>query len=330
MTDVVADAARDDWTTRLPSPLRPYAQLARWDRPIGWWLLLWPCWWSVGLALNAFFGRSSAEGGQFTASADGAIDVWLTALALLALFWLGAVAMRGAGCTWNDIADRDLDAGVARTRSRPLPSGRTTVRRALVFLVAQLLVGLGVLLSVGAIGSVDAIWLGFLAVPIVVAYPFAKRITSWPQVVLGLAFSWGALMGWMALFGSLSLTPLLLYAGCIAWTVGYDTIYAHQDREDDTLMGIRSTARLFGGRTRPAIAVIYALALLLFASAFWAAGVHPVAWLGLALAGTHMARQIVRLDIDDAAQCLMLFKSNTQIGWLIFAGLIAGAALASV
>ena len=332
----VADAVPGDWTAKLPAPIRPYAQLARWDRPIGWWLLLWPCWWSVGLALNAWIVPASdlgpsafddlyTEGGLRAATAGA----WTASAALLALFWVGAVAMRGAGCTWNDITDRHLDAGVARTRSRPLPTGRVTVRGAFAFLAVQLLVGLAVLLSVGFVGSLNAIWLGFLSVPIVVAYPFAKRITNWPQIVLGLAFSWGALMGWMALFGSLSAAPFLLYAGCVAWTVGYDTIYAHQDREDDALMGIRSTARLFNQRTKPALVLIYAIALVLFAAAFWTADVHPFAWIGLALAGLHMARQIARLDINDASQCLALFRSNSQIGWLIFAGLIAGAVAAS-
>ena len=330
--DTVADAAPNDWTARLPSSIRPYAQLARWDRPIGWWLLLWPCWWSVGLALNTTIPSfvelgPDAFADLYFGTIDAAISTsWLVSLSSLALFWLGSVAMRGAGCTWNDITDRHLDAGVARTRSRPIPSGRVGVRGALVFIVAQLLVGLGVLIALALLSP--ALWnviaLGFLAVPIVVAYPFAKRVTNWPQIVLGLAFSWGALMGWMAMFGALSAAPFLLYAGCLAWTVGYDTIYAHQDREDDAMMGIRSTARLFGERTVPALIAIYALALTLFAAAFWTANVHPIAWLGLALAAVHMARQIARLDIGDPDQCLALFRSNTQVGWLIFGGLILG------
>ena len=332
-TDTVADAAPNDWTTRLPSPVRPYAQLARWDRPIGWWLLLWPCWWSVGLALNALIPSLMELGPvAFADLYHGTLgsmiaELLLIAGALLGLFWLGSVAMRGAGCTWNDITDRHLDAGVARTRSRPIPAGRVGVRGAMAFIVVQLAVGLGVLLSLAALSPDPwfVIALGFLAVPIVVAYPFAKRVTNWPQIVLGLAFSWGALMGWAVLFGALSVAPLLFYAGCIAWTVGYDTIYAHQDREDDALMGIRSTARLFGERTVPALIAIYALALTLFAAAFWAAYVHPIAWFGLALAAAHMARQIMRLDIDDPDQCLALFKSNTQVGWLIFGGLMLGA-----
>ena len=331
--NTVADAVPNDWTARLPAGLRPYAQLARWDRPIGWWLLLWPCWWSVALALNwavvpGWLNRASwvrLDGGHPT---NGTLLE--TALFALVLFWIGAIAMRGAGCTWNDITDRELDAGVARTSSRPLPSGRVTVRRALGFVIAQLAIGLGVLLSLAALSPGAApfvIALAFLAVPIIVAYPFAKRVTDWPQLVLGLAFSWGALMGSAVMFGALGWQLLLLYAGCVAWVVGYDTIYAHQDREDDALVGVRSTARLFGTRTKPALAALYGLALLLFAAAFIAAGAHPIAYAGLALAALHMGRQITRLDIDDAGQCLALFRSNTQIGWLVFGGLMAGVAV---
>ena len=305
----VADAVSGHWTRHLPEPVRPFAQMARWDRPIGWWLLLWPCWWSVMLAATAQGNRAET-------------DVrWI--LALLALFMVGAIAMRGAGCTWNDITDRKLDAEVARTRSRPLPSGRIGVRAALAFLFAQLLVGLAVLLQL----PLFAVLLGFASVPIVVAYPFAKRVTDWPQAVLGMAFSWGALMGWAALHGELGPAPVLLYAGAIAWTIGYDTIYAHQDREDDAIIGVRSTARLFGERTKPALVIIYVVAVTLFAAAFLAAGAGPLAYLGLAAAALHMGRQIVRLDIEDAGQCLALFRSNTQVGWLVFAGLVADVVL---
>ena len=318
----VADARRGHWTERLPAWLVPYAQLARWDRPIGWWLLLWPCWWSVGLAMNASgpHVRRTPIDGSWDLTPIQFAAAWGEASWLLALFLIGAVAMRGAGCTWNDVTDRHLDAGVARTRSRPLPSGRVSVRGALIFIALQLLVGLAVLLQFNPF----AIALGFAAVPIVVAYPFAKRITNWPQAVLGLAFSWGALMGWAAIFRELAPVPLLLYAGSIAWTIGYDTIYAHQDREDDALMGVRSTARLFGSRTRPALVVIYMVALVLFAGAYLAAGVHPLAWLGLAAAAFHMVRQVARLDIDDADQCLALFRSNATLGWMVFGGLVLG------
>ena len=314
----VADARAGHWTERLPTPVAPFAQLARWDRPIGWELLLWPCLWSVGLALNA------------SPSSSPAVAAWVCLV-----FLVGAVAMRGAGCTWNDVTDRHLDAAVARTRSRPLPSGRVSVGGALAFIAAQLAVGLLVLLSLawtaaamGEAFDARAAWfvigLGFLSIPIVVLYPFAKRVTDWPQIVLGLAFSWGALMGWGVIRQEVSIAPLLLYAGSIAWTVGYDTIYAHQDREDDALVGVRSTARLFGERTKPALIAIYGIALALFAAAFWAAGAHPIAFLGLLAAGWHMAGQVSRLDIDDAGQCLALFRSNTTLGWLVFGGLVAG------
>lgn len=305
----VADAVRSHWTERLPSTVQPFAQMARWDRPIGWWLLLWPCWWSLALALNVVL------------PADG--QTWLAVGWLFALFLIGSVAMRGAGCTWNDITDRELDAGVARTRSRPLPSGRITVRAALIFLVAQLFVGLLVLLQLQPF----AIMLGFMSVPIVVAYPFAKRITDWPQLVLGLAFSWGALMGWAAYLGEVSPASLALYLGAIAWTVGYDTIYAHQDREDDALVGVRSTARLFGNRTKTALVPIYGTALVLIGVSFALAGAGFPAWVGLVGAAIHIVRQIMLLDIDNADECLALFRSNTQVGWLLFAGLIISAIL---
>ena len=298
------DSVRDHWTHALPRPVRPYALLARWDRPIGWWLLLWPCWWSVALALNV------AEPSNITD--------WLLAFILLGLFFIGAIAMRGAGSTWNDITDRKLDADVARTAARPLPAGLVSVRGALVFLALQLLVGLAVLLQLPPF----AIMLGFASVPIVIAYPFAKRVTDWPQVVLGLAFSWGALMGWAVVFEDLDLAPLLLYGAAILWTVGYDTIYAHQDREDDALIGVRSTARLFGRRTKPALVMIYGASLALFAAAFVAAEVGLPSWIGLAAAALHMGSQIARLDIDDGEQCLRLFRSNTQLGWLVFGGLV--------
>ena len=336
----VADAAPRDWTARLPPAVRPYAQLARWDRPIGWWLLLWPCWWSVAMAMDAgaaAIGLRELWPTVAPADRDAVADaflagLWIASGVALALFWIGAVAMRGAGCTWNDITDRHLDAGVARTRSRPLPSGRTTVRGALGFLAVQLLVGLCVLLALAALSPapVFVLALGFFAVPVTILYPFAKRVTDWPQLVLGLAFSWGALMGWAVIFGTLGPAPLLLYLGCVAWTVGYDTIYAHQDREDDALVGVRSTARLFGERTGAALVVVYGLALTFFAAAFLAASVHPLAWIGLAAAAVHMARQIAVLDIDDPAQCLALFRSNGRIGWLVFGGLVAGAALRSL
>src|SRR5215207_5791075 len=243
MTDAtarVADATGNWVDTHAPAWSRPYLRLCRLDRPIGSWLLLMPCWWSAAL------------------SAGIAHDVTALPLTVL-LFLIGAFAMRGAGCTWNDITDRDLDAKVERTRSRPIPAGQVSVIKALVFLIAQALVGLVVLLQFNRF----AVAVGIASLIIVAVYPFMKRITWWPQVVLGLAFSWGALMGFAVTFGRLDPIAFVLYAGSIAWVIGYDTIYAHQDAEDDALIGIKSTARLFGARTHRALAVFYSLAVVL-------------------------------------------------------------------
>ena len=226
----VADSTGNWVDTLAPPWSRPYLRLARADRPIGSWLLLLPCWWSAGLA-------AIATGQPYP-------NPWH-----VALFFIGAFVMRGAGCTWNDIVDRDLDAKVARTRSRPIPSGQVSVKGAAIFLVLQALVGLLVLLQFNRF----TVFLGIASLAIVAVYPLMKRVIWWPQIVLGLAFSWGALMGWAAVFGALDAAPLLLYAGAIAWVIGYDTIYAHQDREDDALIGVKSTARLFGERTRLAL-----------------------------------------------------------------------------
>jgi 4-hydroxybenzoate polyprenyltransferase len=311
----VADAPTGHWVYRaLPRGLWPYAQLARWDRPIGWILLLWPCWWSTALAASAY------------AQPGDDIRGLLPSLITLALFMVGAIAMRGAGCTYNDLADEDFDAAVERTRSRPLPSGQVTRRQAWIFLIVQALVGLVVLLQFNGF----TILLGTASLAIVAIYPFAKRFTDWPQFFLGLAFSWGALMGWAAEFGSLTLSPVLLYFGSILWVIGYDTIYAHQDKEDDAIVGVRSTARLFGARTKQALVLLYGGALLFFFVAFALAAVPMPALAGLVAAGAHMVRQIRVLDIDDADQCLRLFKSNNVVGWLIFLGLLGGAAWAAI
>lgn len=305
----VADAPSGHWVYRvLPRAVWPYAQLARWDRPIGWWLLLWPCWWSLALAALA-----GARPGAMLS------DVLPSPWHLL-LFLFGAVAMRGAGCTYNDIVDRHIDDQVERTRSRPLPSGKVSTTQAVVFMVAQALVGLVVLLQFNGF----AVLLGMASLAIVAIYPFMKRITNWPQLVLGFAFSWGALMGWAVTFGELSAAPLYLYAGSILWVIGYDTIYAHQDKEDDALVGVRSTARLFGDRTKIWLVVLYGGALLFFVCAFAFARVPMPALAGLVAAGAHMARQIRKLDIDNPDQCLELFRSNGVVGWLIFLGLLGG------
>jgi 4-hydroxybenzoate polyprenyltransferase len=298
----VADSTGNWVDTFAPLPIRPYLRLARADRPIGAWLLLLPCWWSAGLA-------AIAAGHPYP-------NPWH-----LALFFVGAFVMRGAGCTWNDILDRDLDAKVARTRSRPIPAGRVSVTAAAVFLAAQALVGLLVLLQFNRF----TILLGIASLCIVAIYPLMKRVVWWPQIVLGLAFSWGALMGYAAVFGRLDASALLLYAGSIAWVIGYDTIYAHQDREDDALIGVKSTARLFGTRTRPVLLGFYALAVLLIGLAGAAVGAGPVFVVGCILFGAHLGWQIDRLDIDDPDQCLRLFKSNRDAGLILFAALIGDA-----
>jgi 4-hydroxybenzoate polyprenyltransferase len=306
----VADAPSGHWVYRiLPRAAWPYAQLARWDRPIGWQLLLWPCWWSAALAASAYARPS-----------DPLLSLLPTPWTLI-LFLIGAIAMRGAGCTYNDLVDEGIDSQVERTRSRPLPSGQVSRRQAWAFLVAQALTGLIVLLQFDSF----AVGLGISSLAIVAVYPFAKRVTNWPQLILGLAFSWGALMGWANEFGDIDGPAVLLYIGSILWVIGYDTIYAHQDKEDDAIVGVRSTARLFGDNTKSWLAALYGGALMCFAVAFAAAQAPVVALAGLIAAGAHLARQIAVLDIDNPDQCLKLFKSNNQVGWLIFIGLIGGA-----
>jgi 4-hydroxybenzoate polyprenyltransferase len=299
----VADASGNWVDSFAPASVRPYLRLARLDRPIGSWLLLIPCWWSLGLA---------AVSGHELVNPRHA-----------ALFFVGAFAMRGAGCTWNDIVDRDLDAKVERTRSRPIPSGQVSTMAAAAFLGLQALIGLAVLLQFNRF----TILTGFASLAVVAVYPFMKRVTYWPQIVLGLAFSWGALMGWPATFGRLDAPALLLYAGAIAWVIGYDTIYAHQDREDDALIGIGSTALLFGERTKPMLAAFYALAVLLLGLAGWSAGAGMLFVLALVLFGLHLAWQVRRLDIGDPALCLIVFKSNRDAGLVLFAGLVLNSAV---
>jgi len=297
----VADST-GNWVDSLaPAWTRPYLRLARLDRPIGSWLLLLPCWWSSGLAAVA---------------AREQVNLWH-----VVLFFVGAFAMRGAGCTWNDIVDRDLDALVERTRSRPIPSGQVSVAAAFAFLALQALIGLAVLLQFNRF----TILTGIASLGIVAVYPFMKRVTYWPQIALGLAFSWGALMGWPAVFARLDWPALLLYAGSIAWVIGYDTIYAHQDREDDALIGVKSTALLFGERTKPILAVFYTLAVLLIALAGWSAGAGIVFSLGLFAFAAHLSWQMRRLDIADPANCLAVFKSNRDAGLILFAALVIEA-----
>jgi len=307
----VADAPSGHWVYRvLPRWLWPYAQLARWDRPIGWVLLLWPCWWSTALAASAYWLPGDSLKSLLP-------DPWY-----LGLFLVGAIAMRGAGCTFNDLVDENIDAKVERTRSRPLPSGQVTRRQAWTFLVLQALVGFLVLWQF----NYFVVLVGLCSLGIVAVYPFMKRITDWPQLVLGLAFSWGALMGWAAEFADIDAPAIMLYIGSILWVIGYDTIYAHQDKEDDALVGVRSTARLFGENTKMWLIGLYSGALICFALAFAAAEAPMPALAGLVAAGAHMARQIRVLDINDPDQCLRLFRSNGTVGWLIFLGLLGGAA----
>ena len=242
---------------------------------------------------------------------------------MIVLFFIGAFVMRGAGCTWNDITDRDLDARVERTRSRPIPAGQVSVPQAAVFLVAQALIGLVVLLQFNRF----AVMTGIASLIIVAVYPFMKRITWWPQIVLGLAFSWGALMGFAVMLGRIDATALVLYAGSIAWVIGYDTIYAHQDAEDDALIGVKSTARLFGARTHRALVIFYGLAVVLIGAALALAGARWPAWIGLAAFAAHLVWQIRRLEISDPALCLRMFKSNRDAGLLLFAGLLVDAVM---
>jgi 4-hydroxybenzoate polyprenyltransferase len=299
----VSDATGNWVDTLAPSWLRPYLRLARLDRPIGSWLLLLPCWWSSALAAVAAHARAPN-------------------LLHLVLFFIGAFAMRGAGCTWNDIVDRDLDGRVERTRSRPIPSGQVSVVQAGIFLALQALIGFAVLVSFNTF----TIALGVFSLAIVAVYPFMKRITYWPQIVLGLAFSWGALMGWAGAFGRLDLPALLLYTGSISWVIGYDTIYAHQDSDDDALIGIKSTALLFGRRTKPMLALFYAIAVLLLGAAGFTAGAGVVFAFGLLAFAAHLAWQIVRLDTADPDNCLAVFKSDRNAGLILFAGLLLDAA----
>jgi 4-hydroxybenzoate polyprenyltransferase len=293
-----SDIRRGDWAERfLPAQVRPYARLARLDRPIGTWLLLFPGWWGIALASS-----------------------WWPDPLLLILFAVGAIVMRGAGCTLNDIADRHYDAQVARTRLRPLPSGALTVRQAILFLVVQLAAGAAVLLSLNQASVV----LGFAVLGLIGTYPFMKRITYWPQVFLGLNFNWGALLGWTAVTGALALPAVLLYLGGVFWTIGYDTIYAHQDKEDDVRIGIKSSALALGSRTRPWLFTFYIIALILWAAAGFSARLGFLFWVGLVGSGLQLAWQAARVAIDDPADCLVKFRSNRAVGWLMFLGIVAG------
>ncbi len=299
----VADST-GNWVDGLaPAFTRPYLRLARLDRPIGSWLLLIPCWWSVGLT---------------GMRADHFPSLWH-----IALFFIGAFAMRGAGCTWNDLVDRDLDAKVERTRSRPIPSKQVTVTQATIFMLAQALIGLLVLIQFNRFTIIT----GIASLGVVAIYPFLKRFTYWPQIGLGLAFSWGALMGWPAAFGEMGWPALVLYAGSIAWVIGYDTIYAHQDRDDDSLIGIKSTALLFGERTPAMLTKFYAAAVVLIGAAGLMAGGGVIFIVGLVAFAAHLVWQVIQIRIDDSAHCLMLFKSNRDAGLILFGAMLLDAAV---
>ena len=299
-SDIIAGNWVDRW---LPAPVRPYARLARWDRPIGTWLLLLPCWWGVAMA-----GHGSGE------------PVWML-IWYGVLFGIGATAMRGAGCTWNDITDRDIDGKVARTATRPIPSGQVSVKQALAFIALQCLVGLAVLTQF----TWGAIIVAIASLAVVAIYPFMKRYTYFPQAFLGIAFNWGVLVAGALLMGDIAPQILVLYAAGFCWTMSYDTIYAHQDKDDDILIGVKSTALKFGDRTRPIIGGFMAATLVLIAVAAWMHGVAgPLFWIGLAAAAGHFVWQLKTLEFDNPQNLIMHFKGNRHAGMLVTAALALG------
>ena len=299
---VASDIRRSIAERILPLSLHPYVRLARLDRPAGTWLLLLPCWWGLALAAGAHTNE------------------WLYTLILGGFFVVGALAMRGAGCTYNDIVDSDIDGRVARTALRPIPSGETTVRQAWVFLAVQLTVGAVILFLLNP----AAIIVGLCSIPVVAAYPFAKRFTHWPQAVLGLAFNWGVLVGYVALTGHGAIEMVLLYCAGVSWTLGYDTIYAHQDKDDDAIVGVKSTALLFGANTKPWLTGFYSLTLLLIATAGFLSGAGALFWAGLAACCAQLGWQVFALDIDDPDDCLRKFRSNRDFGLMVTAAFVVG------
>jgi 4-hydroxybenzoate polyprenyltransferase len=305
-----AAAIARSWVDGAPRKAQPYLRLMRLDRPIGTWLLFLPC--VFGLALGAAY-----QSRGFGTWAD---------VTLVGLFGIGSVVMRGAGCTFNDIVDRDIDAAVARTRGRPIPSGAVSVTAAFVFLAAQCALGLGILLTL----NLFSVMLGASSLILIAVYPFMKRITWWPQAWLGLTFNWGALLGFAAITGTLAMPALLLYASCFFWTLGYDTIYAHQDKDDDALIGVRSTARLFGDRSRTWIGGFYLLTFVLSAAAMGSALARPFVPLALLIpAGAQFVWQVRTLDIASPTKCDKLFRSNRDAGLLIAVAVIASSHLVS-
>lgn len=304
-TQGVADAPPSNWVDRwAPAALQPYLRLGRFDRPIGVWLLLFPCWWSQTLA--------EVDAGQPFPN-----------VTYLALFAIGALAMRAAGCAYNDYVDRDLDAKVQRTANRPIPAGQISPAVALIFAAVCALVGLAVLMNFNRF----TIGLAASSLVIVTAYPFAKRFTAYPQFVLGLAFNWGALVGWAAVKGSIGWPAVVLYAGCVLWSVGYDTIYAHQDKEDDARIGVGSTALQFGDNTVSYVGALYGAAVVLWLIAGALAGAHLIFFLAVTLVFLQMSWQVATLDINNPANCLWRFRSNRDVGIAVFLGLVADMAL---
>ena len=294
-----SDILTKGWIARLtPKPMRPYLYLMRLDRPYGAWLLLVPCWWSIALAANGSWP-----------------DV-----RMIVLFTLGAFIMRGAGCVTNDIADRDFDGQVARTANRPIPSGQVSVKQAIALTVVLGLLGLAILVQLNRF----AIGVGVMSLAIVLIYPYMKRFTYWPQVFLGLSFNWGALLGWAAVRGDLGWAPVILYCAGISWTLGYDTIYAHQDKEDDVLVGIKSTALKFGDASPQWVTFFYMATIVLTALAGWLAGLNWTFYPALLPAAAQLAWQVVTLDIHDPKNCLVRFKSGRDFGLLLFAAIVVG------
>jgi 4-hydroxybenzoate polyprenyltransferase len=301
----VADAPPDNWTDRYaPEYARPYLRLARLDRPIGVWLLLLPCWLAVGLAE--------------VAQEQPYPNLWL-----LTLFAIGAVVMRASGCAYNDYIDRDYDAQIARTASRPIPSGQVAPAEALAFAAICALAGFVVLIQFNGY----TIRLGIASLVLIAVYPFLKRYTYWPQIALGLTFNWGALVGWSAVTGSLALPAIVLYCGSVLWTIGYDTIYAHQDKEDDLMVGLKSTAIRFGEHTMTWVGGLYAGAVGLWLAAGFLAGTHLIYFTAVVLASLQMAWQVITLDVADPGNCLRRFRSNRDVGMVIFLGLVADMTL---
>lgn len=295
------DIRRDGIIKNLPETWQPYALLMRLDRPIGWWLLLLPGWSSIALAAGGLDGMNGYD------------------FYLLALFLIGAIVMRGAGCVVNDLWDRDFDAQVERTRDRPLASGAVKIWQAAILLFTLCFIGLIILVQTSSV----TIWLGFASIAFIVAYPYMKRITWWPQAFLGLTFNFGALMGWSAVTGALGWEPVLLYTGAFFWTLGYDTIYAHQDKDDDQMIGIKSTALLFGDRSKKMVGICYGASWLLIAITAFLANASVLSLGLLVLPGLHMALQILTWNMDSQPNSLKTFKSNQICGLLFFAAFLA-------